>query len=292
MSMQSIIIKSLKEKSDERFGQFRIEEITSIQKITDDAYLNSPTWLGGDKEFVCLFIDLDNSSKLSFKKHPPTMAKIYDYFTQNIVDILSERGVNADYIDIKGDGAFGIYEGENAVFKAMCAAVTFKTFFDGYIRPKFQTSDSIINCKLAIDKDKILVRKLGKKGDKNNNEVWAGRVVNNASKLSSLSKEIYTLQNIGITNKEQSLLIISDKVYTELLKREKFTIFSCGHDTKGNVRPVGKLWKEMDCSNNENVYSNKVWYISSGWCKLCGDSYMSNILSNGNILKKIGLGLS
>ena len=61
-------IDNLKELSDERFDDFEIEEIKSLERISDEAYLEKPTWLGGDKEFVCLFIDLDNSSKQSFKK--------------------------------------------------------------------------------------------------------------------------------------------------------------------------------------------------------------------------------
>lgn len=274
----STIVKLLKEKSEKRFDEFKIEEVGSIKKISDDAYLDCPTWLGGDEEFVCLFIDLDNSSKLSFEKHPKSMAKIYDYFTQNIVDILNQDGIRADYIDIKGDGAFGIYEGDNAVFKALCAAITFKTLFDEHIRPKFQTDESVINCKLAIDKNKILVRKLGKRGDRNNNEVWAGRVVNNASKISSLSKEIYNLNDPTINNSKNSLLLISDKVYQELLNRKDYAVSSCGHDSSGNDSYKITVWKELDCSNNENVFDDKVWYTAAVWCKRCGDSYMNKIL--------------
>ncbi|MFA5925620.1 MAG: hypothetical protein WC831_01690 [Parcubacteria group bacterium] len=282
MGIQEYLDK-IKDESEERFNNFDIEEIgsKSIKYISDNAYLEKPVWLGGDNKYVCLFIDLDNSSKLSFKKHPATMAKIYDYFTQNIVNIMSEGGINADYIDIKGDGAFGIFEGENAVWKALCCAATFKTFFDKYIRKKFQTDSDIINCKMAIDIDKILVRKLGKKGDKNNNEVWAGRVVNNTAKISSLANEIYD-KDAGINKNSRSLVIISDKIYSKLFEKQNYTIISCGCDGSGVKTNKANIWREYNCSDNNNVNCEKVYYTSTQWCDIHGDEYMSEILKKNN----------
>src|SRR4051812_38326159 len=89
----------LYESAEDRFNNFRIKDIESISSIEEDSYLESPVWVGGDTEFACLFIDLDKSSKRSFKSNPETMAKIYDYFTQTIHDVLDEDGISADYID-------------------------------------------------------------------------------------------------------------------------------------------------------------------------------------------------
>ena len=50
-------VNDLKNKSEQRFNEFKIEEIENLGQILDKAYLEKPTWLGGDKEFVCLFID-------------------------------------------------------------------------------------------------------------------------------------------------------------------------------------------------------------------------------------------
>ncbi|OGY76750.1 MAG: hypothetical protein A2240_00850 [Candidatus Jacksonbacteria bacterium RIFOXYA2_FULL_43_12] len=275
----------LKDKSEKRYHNFAIEEISSINRITEEAYLENPTWLGGDKEFVCLFIDLDNSSILSFKKHAVTMAKIYDYVTQNIVDTLNFAPCKANYIDIKGDGAFGIYEGEKAIFKALCAAVTFKTFFDKHIRIKFPINEQqgflaknhkTINCKMAIEQGKILVKKIGKRGD--NNEVWAGRLINNASKLASLSKKIYQT-DIELFTEQQSLLIVSENVYKKLSSKSQYTITSCGHDFCGQETKIrADLWKSYSISANEDVYGNIVYYMASRWCNKCGDTYMEEIL--------------
>ncbi len=272
----SELYRAKKAESEERYDAFAIEEIGGIRRISEDAYLENPTWLGGDKEFVCLFIDLDNSSGMSFKHHPKVMAKIYDYFTQNIVDVLYSDPFRADYIDIKGDGAFVIFEGEQAEFKALAAALTFKTFFEKHIRTKFQTDTDAFNCKIGIDKDKVLVKKIGRRGD--NNEVWAGRVVNHAAKLASLSKRIYSTDT-NITPATASLLMISDKVYLDLKKKSEYTHTSCGHDARGNPSPIkAPNWNLVDCAQDDTINGSQAWYTSSLWCDQCGDRYMAEIL--------------
>lgn len=267
--------EELKRESEKRYDDFSIEPISSIRRITDDAYLDNPTWLGGDEEFVCLFIDLDNSATMSFRHHPQTMAKLYDYFTQNIVDIITSDPFGADYIDIKGDGAFGIFEGEKAVFRALTAALTFKTFFEKNIRPKFQNQTVVFNCKLAIDQDKVLVKKIGLRGD--NNEVWAGRVVNGAAKLASLTKEIY-IANPALSSNSYSLLVLSDKVYKNLKSKTPYTTESCGHDMRGNVVDKAQNWTQYDCSSVDSVRGDSAWYTNTIWCDKCGDRFMQEML--------------
>lgn len=269
--------KKLKQDSEERYDNFAVEEIGSIKRITEDAYLEKPTWLGGDEEFVCLFIDLDDSSKLSFKKHATTMAKIYDYFTQNIVDILNTEEFKADYIDIKGDGAFGIYEGENAIFKALCAAVTFKSFFETTIKPKFKDIHPDFNCKLGIHQDKILVRKIGIRGT--NNEVWAGRVVNNAAKLAGLSKDIREKEKI---DPNAVILVVSEKIYPILHEKHDHAVMSCHHDktTWKPGNPIQNVWREFDISQTDEVLGNKVYHTTSCWCQAgCCQENLENLLS-------------
>lgn len=269
----------MKAESDKRFNDFKIEEIDSIAKIRDEAYLEKPTWLGGDTEFVCLFVDLDDSSKMSFKKHPKTMAKIYDYFTQNLIDVMSQDAMRAAYIDIKGDGAFGIYEGPNAVFKALAAAITFKTLFELYIGPKFSTDGTVLNCKLAIHKDKILVRKIGRRGS-NHNEVWAGRVVNNAAKLASLQKIVRQQVEKWAFFQTIPLLIVSQKVYEILLQKSDYAVMCCPHNKDGsNADARVCAWEAFDTSTNEEVHGDTAYYTASRWCTHCVDEYLPKILA-------------
>lgn len=278
MSDIAEIDAELVENAENRYDNFSITEIDSIQTISEDSYLEEPIWVGGDKKFACLFIDLDHSSKMSFRKHPTTMAKIYDYFTQSLIDVLSEESIHADYIDIKGDGAFGIFEGEDAVFRALSAAITFSTFFKKHVRPKFQEEDQPINFKGAIHLDKILVKRIGKRGARNNNEVWAGRLVNKAAKLSTVTSDIYKSQTV-YTNDKFGLVVASEAVFEILKTKEDVAVISCGHNMAGVECPIGQLWEEFDTSNVEDLSEEIVYYAPAIWCDECCDRVNAEILS-------------
>lgn len=264
-------IEELREKSEERFSNFRIENISSIEDIQDDAYLEKPVWLGGDEKFVCLFIDLDRSSKISFKKHPQTMAKIYDYFTQNIVDILNHPVFGADYIDIKGDGAFGIFEGDKASFKALYCAITFKTLFEKYIKDKFDTGEDKLSCKFGIHKDKILVRKIGKRGSRNYNEVWAGRLVNNAAKLASEAK------NVPMNPGQNYLpILVSKEVYGDFNANRQFGFHHCCDGEGSEASKDVEMFMES-ANFSDEVLGDKFYYTRVAWCKEHADDYINLI---------------
>lgn len=268
----------LKESADARYDNFEIQDVGSIGQIYEDSYLEKPVWLGGDAKFVCLFIDLDKSSKMSFKKHPATMAKIYDYFTQTLIDVLSEESIHAEYIDIKGDGAFGIFEGDDAAFRALSAALTFGTFFRKYIRPKFQTATDNINFKATIHVDKILVKRIGTRGPRNNNEVWAGRLVNKAAKLGLVTPYIYKQDN-GFSADKMSILVISEDIFEIFKQKTGYAINHCGHTVEGDdVGSIGQLWAEFDSSNIDELSEDRVYYAPGLWCDICQNDVNEGLL--------------
>lgn len=260
-------IDELKNKSEKRYDDFKIVEIDDIEAILDGAYLEKPTWLGGDNKFVCLFIDLDKSSKISFKKHPKTMAKIYDYFTQNIVDVFNHPIIGADYIDIKGDGAFGIFEGDQASFKALYCAITFKTMFEQTISAKFSTDTEKLSCKFGIHKDKVLVRRIGKRGEGNYNEVWAGRLVNNASKLANQSKNVPLGLNLPI--------LISEQVYEDFKNNKEYGFYYCCRGGEP-ISTQEEMFSEFNEFSDETL-GDKFYYTRVLWCPNCADKYIGLI---------------
>lgn len=273
------IFTELKQDADMRYDNFEIKDVGSITQIYENSYLEKPVWLGGDAKFVCLFIDLDKSSKMSFKKHPATMAKIYDYFTQTLIDVLSQESIHAEYVDIKGDGAFGIFEGEDAAFRALSAALTFGTFFRKYIRPKFQTATESINFKATIHVDKILVKRIGTRGPRNNNEVWAGRLVNKAAKLGLVTSYIYA-QDPAFNPDKMSLLIISQDIFDIFKQKPDYAINHCGHTVEGGeVGSIGQLWTEFDSSTIEELSEDKVYYAPGLWCDICQNDVNEGLLN-------------
>jgi len=273
--LEDIFVK-LKEDSEERYDNFEIESISSISKISEDAYLEKPTWLGGDEKFVCVFIDLDNSTEISQMKQRSTVAKIYDYFTQNVYNILTIPDIAANYIDIKGDGLFGIYEGEKSVFKGFIAAVTFKTFFEKHIKNKFRDNNITLRCKIAINQDKILVKKIGGRSDYN--EVWAGELVNNVFKIAALNKKIYEQDDKLRENLKEDLIIVSEGIYKKLEEKRDYAILSCGHSNGKWTGEKLNLWNKFADQSNESQYSDPVYYLSAIWCDECGDKYLNEIL--------------
>ncbi len=267
------IYSVLKEQSEERLNNFKIEEISSIKRISEEAYLEKPTWLGGNNLFTCVFIDLDDSSIISQTRNRKTVAKIYDYFTQNAVDVLCIAEMRADYIDIKGDGVFGIYEGENAIYKGLVAAITFKTFFEKQIKEKFKsTIGDDLRVKISINQDMVLVKKIGKRGDYN--EVWAGKLINNCFKIASLNKFIN--EEKGASG---SRIIVSEDIYDKLKVKEKYTILSCGHSESGKWTDEHEnLWTECIFKKEDSLYNETVYFLGAKWCDICGDNYLKQIL--------------
>jgi hypothetical protein len=268
------IFQEFKKKSDIRFDAFCINEnIGDLSKIQDGAYLENSIWLGGDEQFVCLAIDLDNSSVLSARKHFETMAKLYEYFTKNAVDMLNIDYIKADYIDIKGDGVFAIYQGVDAIDRAFVASVTFRKFFEICIKQKFKEAFNIsLNCKTAICKDKILVKRIGTR--KYSNEVWAGRLVNNTYKLMKLSDRIK--ESVPVAH---GICVVSDVVYQYLESNHYYyAIMSCGCKNADGV--AKKIWREISTTEDEDIVGNKAYFMSHIWCDNCGDNYLLEILNS------------
>lgn len=266
------IFDSFKLKSDLRFNAFEIESaVGNLERIQDEAYLEKSKWLGGNERFVCLAIDLDKSSKLSARKNPEAMAKLYEYFTQNIVEMLSLDSIGADYIDIKGDGVFGIYQEPKAIERAFIAGITFRTFFEKVIKERFSGIE--LTCKTALCADSLLVKKIGTR--KYNNEVWAGRLVNNTYKLMKVSDK---LKEGNSLHNQKSFLIASSNIYEYLdSKHYEHAVISCGCNTTDG-RPT-KLWETCDVTNEDDIVGNTAYYLESYWCDIHGDEYLNAILN-------------
>lgn len=277
MKVLTELFDEYKDSSDARLAAFATHRIRNLDSIQDDAYLESSTWLESFKDVVCVVIDLEKSSIHSMQRKGKTMARIYDYFTQNVVDFFRLSGVEADYIDIKGDGAFAIYNGTDKLNKAFVAGMTFKTFFSNKVKPKLESEIKGLNihCRVSIDIGGILVKKVGTRIY--NNEVWAGRVVNSAMKIMSLNDDIKKVDEEAARGE---LYLVSEQVYTMLKGNyNDYVILSCGCIGGKKVENSEKkvLWKKYDIKS-ENIQGSSIHYTTSDWCKNCGDDYIKKIL--------------
>lgn len=211
-------------------------------------------------DVICVFVDMLGSTKLSAQKYDQTTARAYRLFTGTAVRLFSQ--FESPYIDLKGDGIFALFD-SGQVHRALAAAVTFKTFAKEEFTPRVQKqTDVMVGCHIGIDQKTVLVRKLGFKRYRGRtdrqNEVWAGRPVNMASKLASMSKD-----------KE---LIVSDRFYSNIKSEKALKSCGCPSGTKTD------LWSELDVDSDKKFDFSKVYLLTSCWCSTHGSEYCDEIL--------------
>lgn len=238
---------------------FAIESRNSIPDW-DTIPLEGKNWLQAES-LACVYIDMVNSTKLQIDKQAKTAAKVYQLFVENMVQTLQDY--DCEFIDIKGDGGFGIFVGESASIKALCVAVTFKTLCQELLATAIK--DFKINAHIGIDEKHSLFKRIGIRGDWHN-VVWAGKPVNMAAKLSTLAGA----QQIAISGR------VFDKITQPKFK--KYAYLSCGCTADGLFGEPASLWSEVDVSE-EGYFDFKSAYVcKSNWCKKHGNEYCQKLM--------------
>jgi class 3 adenylate cyclase len=209
---------------------------------------------------VCVLVDMKGSTKLSAANHDASTAGAYQLFTGTAVKIFNQ--FDAPYIDVKGDGVFALFN-NNQVYRAFAAAVTFKTFSKMEFEPRIERDTEMkIGAHIGIDQRTVLVRKIGYKrhGGRTDrqNEVWAGKPVNVASKLASLGAK--------------DEMVVSDRYFSKITNELVRKSCGCPSGTKVN------LWTEIDLANDEKFDFDKAYKLSSQWCQVHGKEYCEKIL--------------
>ncbi|MDD2371623.1 MAG: hypothetical protein PHQ32_06460 [Firmicutes bacterium] len=169
---------------------------------------------------------------------------------------------DASYIDVRGDGVFALFN-KDKVYNAIVAAITFKTFSALEFVPLIKKKVNIdIGCHIGIDQKTVLVRKIGLKRKNcrsdRQNEIWAGRPINMASKLASKSND--------------GELIVSDRFFKNL--ESDLVLKSCGC----NSVEKENLWVELDVSNERIFDFNYAYMLKSYWCSEHGKDYCNEII--------------
>ena len=138
-------------------------------------------------EATAVFVDLKGSTGLNSRFGAETAARAYNYFNRAMVVILNV--FQARYVDVQGDGLFGLFSGKGSRFLAAACAITMKSQVETVIAERFRQDVSIdwqLRAGIGVDRGRLLVRQLGLRGT-GMNEVWAGTPVNTAAKLSGVA---------------------------------------------------------------------------------------------------------
>jgi len=255
-------IQSILDEAQKRYEKGEQIEPKKQIPLSDEIPLETNKWFRID-DVVCVFIDMKDSTQLSAQQQDKFTASIYQYFTDTAVKIFNY--FDTSYIDIKGDGVFGLFE-KSKIYHAFCAAMTFKTFSAHILGTKIKFGDDKkISCHIGMDMKTVLVKRLGLRKVEGKtlkqNEVWAGKPVNMASKLASIGNE--------------NELVVSERIFNIFLKDgSKFVLKSCGcpNGEKKN------FWHRIDLNDPRFDFSKAYKIDTSGWCKKHGIEYCKNIL--------------
>ncbi len=264
---ESQISKNIRDIIEKELQQFQEGVSISERNLIPDSTqipIQKPNEWFRIKDVTCVFVDMIGSTKLSATKRQNTMAKIYRLFTETIIRIFNE--FEAPYIDVKGDGVFALFN-YNQVYRALAAAVTIKTFVEEEFIPKIETitedDEKSIGAHIGIDRNTLLVRRFGLKRTENRtdrqNEVWAGKAVNMAAKLASLSTS--------------GQLLVSDRFYNQITHKLVRKCCECSSETD--------LWKQRLIYDNKFDFKT-IYELDSKWCRIHGESYCRKILELDN----------
>lgn len=238
-----------------------VQVVNAIPDTSNIPIENPKHWLK-IPNVICVYVDMLGSTRLSAEAYDKSTAGAYQLFTGTAVRLFS--AFQSPYIDVRGDGVFALFN-DDQPYTALAAAVTFKTFAkEVFVRRIKEKTDLSVGSHIGVDQKTVLVRKIGLKkyGSRTDrqNEVWAGKPVNMAAKLASLT--------------EDNQLLVSDRYFDNNLEDEH-ALYSCGCSTGTK----SYLWGTKDLSTDERFDFDTAHILKSNWCSTHGREYCEAILA-------------
>lgn len=259
-------LRDIVDKEVSTFGNpISVQEKTKIPPTSTIPVESGSKWFRIE-DVVCVFADMSGSTKLSAKMSRHGLVRAYQLFTGTAVRLFDE--LDCPYIDVKGDGVFGMFDAGQA-HTALAAAVTVKTFAERVFTPRVKSMAEVdVGCHIGIDQKTVWVKKIGikKVGGRSDrqNEVWAGKPVNMAAKLCSLAKS--------------GEILISDR-YFRSVNKDKHVTHSCGCQGGKFTGEVVKLWTDVDLSEDDRFDFDKAYKLGSTWCETHGSKFCDAVIA-------------
>ena len=251
-------------------------KIVTLNDVPETGPVSSGVWFR-IPSVTAVFADLNSSTKLNFSGGERASTLAYTYF-QRAMTVALER-FSAKYVEVQGDGVFGLFGGKGSMFNAAACAVTMRTLIEDEVSPRFRkdaSSDWQLTAGVGIDHGTLLVRRLGLKGT-SQNEVWADEPVNVAAKLSSLA--------------DANQIVISDRLYDRFRHfaplRKKALLMSCGcsGERKGRgfnipVNQIKTVWEHDQAPSDLGTELDRVYTRNQKWCATHGAAYCEALITN------------
>lgn len=251
----------------EDLGSTVSETLKTLPEVTEktDPSLDDIPGQGSSRwlkipNIVAVFFDLKSSTRLGTGRHDTSTARLYKSAVESSVAILRE--FDGQFIDIQGDGGFGLYWGDQSYERALCAAVTIRTFSAEMVRQfegKYSTGDfPETGFKVGIACGRTLVKRLGTPRNVDEQEaVWAGHPVNYAAKAAQSA--------------DRHEVVITGSVWDHFEKND-YVSFSCGCSGE----PSDGIWKDHTIANvaGGEQYGRR---LTVPWCENCGPAFCDAI---------------
>ncbi len=222
-------------------------------------------WLRVD-DAVAVVTDLRASTRLSLAmRYEAATAAIYEAATGTAVRILAD--FTADFVAIQGDGAIGLFSGERRYERALCAAITVKTFSGGTLVPRLAErwpKAPETGFKVAVASSRLLVKRIGVARSDHQEPVWPGKAVNYATKAA---------QQI-----DPGRLLVTDSVW-RYFEGNEYVTFTCDCD-----EPSDGLWQDEEISLIPDTDPERFGRaLTSSWCNTHGAEYCNHILAGDKV---------
>jgi class 3 adenylate cyclase len=212
---------------------------------------------------VAVVADLKSSTQLSVGKHAASTASIYQAALKPVVDIFLAFG--AGHVPIQGDCVIGIFWGDMAVERAMCAGITIKTFSRNELVTRLEAKWSgekfpKTGFKVGIGMSDLLVKRVGRSRSPHWALVWPGKALNHASKAAQEA--------------EAHELIVTGSVW-DAIEAYDYLTFTCTCSEPSDV-----LWADCTISRlREDEPDRSGRKLTAQWCDVHGDEYCNAILA-------------
>lgn len=251
-------------------------QITRVNDVPEEGPTNKGVWKQIPDVSV-VFVDMKSSTALNSFENVQDAALIYTYFVRAMA-VIFER-FSAKYVDIQGDGLFGLFSGKGSLFEATACAITMKTYIAKELSSRIDSEKSVeweLTAGIGIDKGRLLVRRLGLRGVKQN-EVWAGTPVNIAAKLSSIAKP----NELAVSARVFEAFNNANKL------RRRAIIWSCGCDN-GDSLGIGLdaeaatthcLWTKESAPKDLGLDFEYLHKLESKWCDVHGSEFCEAIMT-------------
>ena len=240
-------------------------QITTVNDVPETGPANRGLWFQ-IPQVTAVFADLKGSTKLNATDGPKDAAFAYTCFTRAMSVILD--GFGSKYTDVQGDGIFGLFSGKGSIFKAVACAVTMRTLTEEEVAVRYAnatSSDWKLAAGIGIDHGTLLVRQLGLGEAKE--EVWAGKPVNTASKLTSLAGP--------------NQVVVSERVFAQYERvsrlRQQALFRGCGCRGRSNqgvlavaAGQTSHLWRRITVPSGTGLDFSYAHQLESAWCPAHG----------------------